>query len=546
MAGLAATFGSGAMTNSIEDIEEAKCIFVIGSDTSSQHPIIARRIIRAKEKGAILIICDPKAIQLSAMADLYLPIRPGTNLALLNGMAKVILEERLEDREFIEERTEGLEDLKKVLAEVDLREVAEITDVSEEKIRKAAKLYATAENATIVYCMGITQHTSGTENVMAIANLAMLTGNIGRRGTGVNPLRGQNNVQGACDMGALPNVFPAYQQVADEEIRQKMALTWGIKDLSPVPGLTVVEMVEAALSQKLRALYIMGENPMVSDPDLQYVEQGLKQLELLIVQDIFLTETGRLADIVLPSACFAEKEGTFTNTERRVQRVRKAVEPPGEAKEDREIICELALKMGAGSLFAFKDSEEVFEEIRKVTPSYAGMTYERLNTPHGLHWPCPTKEHPGLAILHQERFTRGKGLFKPTIYKRPAEEADQEYPLTLTTGRIIFQYHTGSMSRRSKNLEAEAPEGYVEIHPTDAQQLGLKEGEMVVVESRRGKIETKAKISKKIRPGIVFIPFHFAEQAVNRLTNAALDPISRIPEYKTCAVRIRKLHSLNK
>jgi formate dehydrogenase major subunit len=389
--------------------------------------------------------------------------------------------------------------------------------------------------------MGITQHTSGTENVMAVANLAMLTGNIGRPGTGVNPLRGQNNVQGACDMGALPNVFPAYQQVANDELRAKVASAWGIKELPSKPGLTVVEMMEAASEKKLKAMYIMGENPMVSDPDLKHVEHSLKQLELLIVQDIFLTETGKLAQVILPSACFAEKEGTFTNTERRVQRLRKAVEPPGEAKADSEIICRLAEKMGMGNLFTFSNSEEIFEEIRKVTPSYAGMTYERLNTPQGLQWPCPNVEHPGIPILHKEQFTRGKGLFKPALYKKPAEVVDQEFPLTLTTGRVIFQYHTGSMSRRSPNLESEVPEGYVEINPLDARSLGLREGELVEVESRRGRIETKTKISRKIKPGIVFIPFHFAERAANMLTNPALDPISKIPEYKACAVRIKKI-----
>jgi len=529
------------MTNSISDLEEAKCILVIGSDTTSQHPLIARRMVRAKEKGAKLIVCDPRAIQLVSIADLYLPLKPGTNLALLNGMAKVILEEGLENKEFIEQRTEGFAELKALLDTISLDEVAEVTGVPEEQIREAVRLYAKAESAAIVYCMGITQHTSGTENVMATAHLAMLTGNIGRPGTGVNPLRGQNNVQGACDMGALPNVLPAYQQVANDEARQKAASAWGVKELPSKPGLTVMEMMEAAAQKKVKAMYIMGENPMVSDPDLKHVEHSLKRLDLLIVQDIFLTETARLAHVVLPSACFAEKEGTFSNTERRVQRVRKAVEPPGEAKEDSEIICKLAEKMGAGNLFPFKNAEEVFEEIRKVTPSYAGMTYERLNTPSGLQWPCPNVEHPGIPILHKEQFTRGKGLFKPAPYKKPAEEADQEYPFTLTTGRVIFQYHTGSMSRRSPNLESEVPEGYIEINPRDAKKLGIGDGEMVGVESRRGSIETKTRISKKIRPGIVFIPFHFAESAANTLTNPALDPISKIPEYKACAVKIKKI-----
>ena len=542
MAGLAATFGSGAMTNSIADLEESQCILVIGSDTTSQHPLIARRIIRAKEKGAKLIVCDPKAIQLSTMADLYLPLTPGTNLALLNGMAKVIIEEGLEDKDFIEKRTEGFSELKELLDTVSLKEVEEITGVPEEQIRQAVRLYATAEKAAIVYCMGITQHTTGTENVMAIAHLSMLTGNIGRPGTGINPLRGQNNVQGACDMGALPNVLPGYQSVSDAGVRDKIAQIWGVSELPSKPGLTVMEMIEAATQKKVKAMYIMGENPMVSDPDLKHVEESLKQLDFLVVQDIFLTETGRLAHVVLPSACFAEKEGTFTNTERRVQRVRKAISPPGDAREDSEIICKLAEKLGASNGFSFRNAQEVFEEIRKVTPSYAGMTYERLNTPSGLQWPCPTGEHPGTRILHREQFTRGKGKFHPAQYKKPKEEPDQEYPYTLTTGRIIFQYHTGSMTRRSPALNDEAPEGYIEINPQDAKTVGIKEGEMVGVESRRGMIETKTKISKRIKPGVVFIPFHFAESAANVLTNPALDPISKIPEYKVCAVRIKKIN----
>ncbi|HUV55660.1 MAG TPA: formate dehydrogenase subunit alpha, partial [Dehalococcoidales bacterium] len=540
VAGLAQAFGSGAMTNSIPDIEEANCIFIIGSNTSSQHPLIATRIWAAKEKGAKIIVADPRKIQLCEIADIYLPMKSGTDVALLNGMMKVIIDQGLEDKEFIKERTEGFDELLKTLEKVSLAEVADITQVPAEDIEQAAKIYAQAERASIIYSMGITQHTTGTDNVMSTANLAMLTGNIGKPGTGVNPLRGQNNVQGACDMGSLPNVFSGYQAVTNDELRAKMAKAWGVAELPARVGLTVVEMINAAAAGELKAMYIIGENPMLSDPDINHVRQALENLDFLVVQDIFPTEVTALADVVLPAACWAEQDGTFTNTDRRVQMVRKAVEPPGEAKADWEIICQLARLMGASEFFPFTSAEEIFAEACQVTPLCHGMSYKALEQPDGLQWPCPSEGHPGTTILHQQQFTRGKGKFHPIVYKEPAEVPDKDYPYLLTTGRVIAQWHTGSMTRRSPALESEFPESFIEINPDDAKKLGIKDKEPVKVSSRRGEIQVKSLVTDRIKPGIVFIPFHYAEAAANVLTNPALDPIAKIPEFKVCAVKIEK------
>jgi len=539
VAGLLAAFGSGAMTNSIADLGQADCIFIIGSDTTAQHPLIATRVIMAKERGAKIIIADPKGIQLCNVADVYLQQNPGSDVALLNGMMKVIIDQGLEDKEFIQERTEGFQELLQTIHDYPLDKVERITGVPAADIEKAALIYAEAKSSAILFAMGITQHSTGTDNVMSIANLAMLTGNVGRAGSGINPLRGQNNVQGACDMGALPNVFPGYQAVTDAEKRAKIAEVWGVAELPSQVGLTVVEMINAASEGKVKAMYITGENPMVSDPDIGHVKQGLENLQFLVVQDIFLTETAKLADVVLPSACWAEKEGTFTNTERRVQRIRRAIDPPGESRPDWEIVCELARVVGAGQLFPFTSPSEIFDELRKVTPQYAGMNYERLNQPDGLQWPCPDESHPGTPILHTKQFTRGKGKFHAVAYREPAEEPDSQYPYILTTGRVMSQFHTGTMTRRSPALNNEFPEAFVEVNPEDASKLGIEDGDWVEVASRRGKIEIKALVSDKVKPGVLFIPFHFAECAANVLTNPALDPIAKIPELKVCAVAIQ-------
>lgn len=536
VAALSVAFGSGAMSNSIAEIEDADCILVTGSNTTEAHPIIALKIKQAKRKGAKLIVADPRRIELAELADVYLPFRCGTDVAWLNGMMNVIINEGLMNEKFIQDRCEGFEEFKEAVLEYTPEKVEEITGIPKDDLIKAAKIYATSKKASIIYSMGITQHTTGTDNVFAIANLAMLTGNIGRESTGVNSLRGQNNVQGACDMGALPEFFPGYQEVIDVEVRAKFEDAWGVK-LPDKVGLTFIEMLNEA-GNKIKAIYIMGENPMISNPDITHVEEKLKKLDFLVVQDIFLTETAKLADVVLPAVSFAEKNGTFTNTERRVQLVRKAIEPIGNSKPDSTIIIELANKMGYK--MEYESESAIMEEISKLTPSYGGISYSRLEKEGGLQWPCPDPTHPGTKFLHKDKFVGGKGKFKPVKYRGPVEVPDEEYPFRLTTGRMLYHYHTGSMSRRSKGLDKICKEGYIEINPEDANSLGINDGDIVTVSSRRGRINIKAKITDRVNKGIVFIPFHFAECAANVLTNTALEPIAKIPELKVCAVRIEK------
>ncbi len=538
VAGLAATFGSGAMTNSIRELEDADCIFVIGSNTIEQHPLVARYIMRAKEKGAKLLVSDIRQVPLAKFADLHLRQRPGTNVALVNGMIHVILAEGLEDREFIAERTEGFEALEAVVRGYTPERVEAITGVPREAIVEAARMYGKAENGSIVYAMGVTQHTSGTDNVKSLANLAMVTGNVGRPSTGVNPLRGQNNVQGACDMGALPNVFPGYQAVADEANRQKFEQAWQAT-LPAAPGMTLSDMMNEAGKGNLEAMYIMGENPMLADPDLGHARAALERLDFLVVQDIFLTETAALADVVLPAAAFAEKEGTVTSTERRVQLMRKAVEPPGQAKADWHIICAIARAAGSDQ-FEYGSPAEIMQEIARLTPSYGGISYDRLGG-EGLQWPCPSQDHPGTPFLHKGKFTRGKGQFVAIEYRAAAETPDEAYPLLLTTGRSMFHFHTGTMTRRTAILNHEVPTGWIEINPQDAASSGIENGEMIAVASRRGTVNVTARVTNRIGAGVVFMPFHFAECAANLLTSPALDPTGKIPELKVAAVRLQKL-----
>jgi formate dehydrogenase alpha subunit len=535
--GLAASFGSGAMTNSLPELANAKCIFIIGSNTTENHPIAAKWIFRGLENGAKLIVADPRFIQMSLLADLVVQQRLGTDVALINGLMHIILKEGWYDKEYVAERTEGFEALAAKLEDYPPDQVAQITGIDAATLRRVAEMYAKTKPASIVYCMGITQHTTGVDNVKSLANLAMLTGNVGVASGGVNPLRGQNNVQGACDMGSLPNVFTGYQPVADEAANAKFSKAWG-RDLPKKPGLTILEMFHGIDEGKIKALYVVGENPLVTDPDLRHVEAALKKLDIFIVQDIFLTQTAKLADIVLPGTSFAEKDGTFTNTERRVELVRQAIPPLGESRPDWQITQDLSSRFGYPMHYA--SAEEIFEEIKALTPSYAGMSYARL-ADHGLQWPCPTPEHPGTVFLHKDRFSRGKGAFIAIDYKPPAEMTDADYPMFLTTGRAFMHYHSGTMTRVSPSLNHELPEGYVEINPVDAQSLQIKDGERVKVSSRRGEIQIKAKISRKVKKGVVFIPFHFSEAAANVLTNPAYDPTAKIPEYKVCAVKVEKL-----
>ena len=536
VAGLAAAFGSGAMTNSIDEIEGAQCILVIGSNTTETHPLIGSRIIKAKEKGAQLIVADPRKIHLAAYADIFVRQNLGTDVALLNGIMHVILKEGWHDAKFIEERTEDFEKFQKMVDGYTPEKVEEITGVQAEDIRRIAEAYARSESSSIVYAMGITQHITGVDNVKSLANLAMLCGQVGRESTGVNPLRGQNNVQGACDMGGLPNVYPGYQVVIDEQNARKFGKAWNTK-LPTKMGLALTEMLKAAVAGEIKAMFILGENPMVSDADIQHVEEGLKALDFLVVQDIFATETSRLANVVLPGVSFAEKDGTFTNTERKVKRVRKAIEPIGDSRQDWEIICDLSTRMGYPMSYA--DPSQIMEEIAQVTPSYGGIHYDRIEE-DGLHWPCPNREHPGTPYLHKGRFSRGPGLFHAVEYLPPEELPDEEYPYLLTTGRMYVHYHTGTMSRRSPSLNKEVEEGYVEINPQEAKALGISQGERIKIRSRRGEIQIKADLSERVERNTIFIPFHFAESAANVLTNPALDTIAKIPEYKVCAVRIEK------
>lgn len=539
VAGLGAAFGSGAMTNSIGELAGADCILVTGSNVTETHPVTATYIKNAVSRGAKLVVIDPRRIDLAKKADLHLRQKPGSDVAWINGLLHVIIHEGLADEKFIAEHTENFEEMKKTVEQYTPEKAEEISGIPAEKIREAARLFAGAEKSAIVYSMGITQHITGTDNVLSLANLAMITGQIGRESTGVNPLRGQNNVQGACDLGSLPNVYSGYQKVDDPEMQKKFQREWGVKELSDTPGRTVVEIMHAALDKDVRGLYIMGENPMLSDPNIRHVEEALKSLDFLVVQDIFLSETAVLADVVLPAASFAEKNGTFTNSGRSVLRVRKAVPAPGEAQPDWWITSEISSRMGYP--MKYESAREIMEEIARLTPIYGGISYQRLET-EKLHWPVLDSGHPGTQFLHREgAFKRGKGKFHPVDYIPPAEMPDKEYPLILSTGRMLYHYHTATLSRKSVPLNTFAKEAYVEIHGEDLEEIGACNGCRVRVFTRRGEIEIFARKSDRVERGTVFIPFHFHESPANRLTNDVLDPASKIPELKVAACRIEKM-----
>jgi len=546
------SFGSGAMTNSIRDMtEDSRSIFIIGSNTTEQHPVIGIKVRRAKRRrGAKLIVADPRRIDIADYADLYLRHKPGTDIALLNGLMHVILKEGLQDQKFIEERTEGFDEFKTLILKNSPKVASRITGVPAGDIEKAARMLAENRPGTLIYAMGITQHTVGVPNVMSCANLQMLLGNIGIPGGGVNPLRGQNNVQGACDMGGLPVFYPGYQRVTDPAAREKFEKAWGVT-LPAQAGLTLTEMLKVAGQGKIKALFIIGENPMTSDPDLNHVREALHKTEFLVVQEIFLSETARMADVVFPAASFAEKDGTFTNTERRVQLVRRAVGSPGDARPDSWIIAQLAKRMIALGAAApapeapyggweYKQAADILAEVNVLTPSYAGITPERVEAGETLQWPVPDCNHPGTPILHGEKFSRGKGRFVAVDHMPPAELPDDEYPLILTTGRVIYHWHGGEMTHRARNLEAMCPEALVEIHPKDAGRAGIEDGTPMKIASRRGEIVAKAQVTDRVEPGLIFANFHFAESAANLLTNPALDPEAKIPEFKVCAVKVSR------
>lgn len=535
VAAMGRALGSGAMTNSIADFAGTDLILAIGSNAAETFPVAMGELYRAREKGAPLVVIDPRATELAKNADRHLALRPGTDIPLLNGMMHHILASGLENRSFIEQRTEGFAELSVHLDAWPPERAASICGVAPEMIRQVAEAYARSSSAMIIFCMGITQHVCGTANVFAVCNLALMCGQVGRPNAGICPLRGQCNVQGACDMGGLPDVLPGYQHVGEDQVRTRFEARWGAS-LSGEAGLTVTAAMSASDSP-IRAAYIMGENPVMSDPDRQHTIAFLKGLDFLAVQDIFHTDTTRLADLVLPAACFAEKEGTFTNTERRVQRLRKAVEPPGLARDDFTILCRVGQAMGLD--FNYTDSAAVMDEIASLTPSYGGVSYKRLRS-GGLQWPCPDPDHPGTAVMHQERFARGRGLFVVPEYRPPQESPDDRYPLVLITGRMFCHYHTGTMTRRSPSLHREVDRPFVEVNPRDARRRGIRDGDRIRVETRRGTIATTARVVPKVAPGTVFAAFHFHEAPADALTNNALDPVSNVPEFKACAAEIAR------
>lgn len=542
VAGLAMTLGSGAMTNPIEDITtNADMILLVGSNPEEAHPVVGMQIRQALKRGCKLVVVDPRDIDLAKQADLHLKLRPGTNVAFANGMMHVILEEGLQDETFIRERTEGFAEIEEIVKEYTPKKVAEICHISEEDLRKAARMYASAKRAPIIYCLGVTEHSTGTEGVMSMSNMALLVGKLGKEGCGVNPLRGQNNVQGACDMGALPTDFPGYQKVEKEGVVEKFEKAWNCK-LNHKKGLTATDVFHEAVEGNIKGIFIQGEDPIVTDPDTGHIEKALKNLEFLVVQDLFMTETAAYADVILPAVSYAEKEGTFTNTERRVQRVRKAVEPPIGAKADIDIQIELMNRMGYPQ--EKLTSAQVMEEISSLTPSFGGITHARLDSEEvggrGLQWPCSDENHPGTSIMHVGKFSRGLGWFYPAKYIPSAEMPDDEYPLMLTTGRILYHYNTRAMTGKTPELMEIAGESFIEMNRKDASELGIMDGDRVEVTSRRGSIVTTARVGEKTGVGETWMPFHFPDGNANRLTNAALDKYARIPEYKVCAVKVKK------
>ncbi len=531
-------FGAGAMTNSIPEIRDTELMFVIGSNTTEAHPIIAMEMKRAARRGSKLIVADPRAIWLSDIADLYLQLKPGTDVALLTAMAHVVIREGLVDRDFIEAHTEGFEDVIAAVAECTPQWAECITGVPAADIEKAAIWYGSTEKAGIYYTLGITEHTHGTDNVYSLANLVLMTGHLGKPSAGMNPLRGQNNVQGANDAGASPVFYPGYQRVDDPAAQARFEAAWGVP-LSPEPGLNLNVMMKAMQRGEVKGLYIMGEDIVLSEPNANRVEEGMNGLEFCVVQDIFFNETCRFADVVLPAACFAEKDGVFTNSDRRVQRVRKAVEPPGQARADWQILCDLARAVGY-PMPHYASAGEVYAEMAGLTHQFAGISHERIDrTVRGVQWPCPSPEHPGTGTLHGDGPIRGRGHFEAVAYRPSEELPDDDYPLLLSTGRTLYHYNAATQTRRASGPMAKQPQNFIEMHRKDARIRSLSDGQRVVVTSRRGEIEAVVAVSPRMRRGCVWMPLHFPEQLTNRLTNDAGDPVTQTAEYKVCAVKVR-------
>ncbi|UWP59755.1 formate dehydrogenase subunit alpha [Ruminococcus gauvreauii] len=538
VAGLAMTLGSGAMTNPIADItQNPDVIMLVGSNPEEAHPVVGMQIRQAVQRGCKIIVADPRDIGLAQHADIHLKLRPGTNVAFANGIMHVIIEEGLQDMKFIEERTEGYEKIREIVKDYTPEKVGEICHIDPEDLRKAAIMYAKADKAPIIYCLGVTEHSTGTEGVMSMSNMALLVGKLGREGCGVNPLRGQNNVQGACDMGALPGDFPGYQKVKNPEVIEKFEKAWGTK-LSTEPGLHATDVWPKAIQGEVKGLYIFGEDPIVTDPDTSHIIKALETLDFVVMNELFMTETAQYADVILPGVSYAEKEGTFTNTERRVQRVRKAVTLPGEARLDTDIFIDIMNRMGYPQ--PHLTSAEIMDEIASVTPSFGGISHARLDAGETLQWPCPSQDHPGTPIMHVGRFSRGLGWFYPAEYVPSAELPDEDYPIILMTGRILYHYTTRAMTGKTPGLMEIEGKSFIEMNFKDADALGIKNGDKVKVSSRRGQIESTARVGRKVSQGESWMPFHFPDGNCNWLTNPALDKYARIPEYKVCAIKIEK------
>lgn len=538
------------MSNSMDDVaKEAKSFFIIGSNTTEQHPVFGAMLRQAvRQRGAKLVVADPRKIDITEFATLHLRHRPGTDIALVNGLMYIILEKGWQNQAFIDERTENFDEFKATVMNYPPEAVAKTTNVPVEKLYEAAEIIAKNSPMAVIWAMGITQHIVGVRNVMDLANLQMLLGNMGKAGGGVNPLRGQNNVQGACDMGGLPNVYTAYQPVTSDEVHDKFEKAWGATSNTKV-GLTVTEMVPGILEGKIKSLYILGEDPVMSDPDTKHIRHCFEEIDFLVLQEIFPSETSAYADVLLPGVTFAEKTGTFTNTERRVQMVRKAIPIQGDAKDDWWITCQIAKRFLAGtseqvqaeapySGWDYANTSEIMSEINALTPSYGGITHARLEAGERLQWPCPTADHPGTPILHTKQFTRGKGKFMPIDHVPPAERPDDDYPMVMSTGRVLYHWHGGQMTRRAKGIMEVYGSALVEVNPNDAEKMGLIEKSFVRITSRRGHIEAQAWVTDRVPPGMVYANFHFPEASANELTHASLDPVAKIPEYKITAVKV--------
>jgi predicted molibdopterin-dependent oxidoreductase YjgC len=537
VAGLVTTFGAGAMTNSIGEIREADFLFVIGSNTSEAHPIIAMEMKRAVRRGATLVVADPRSIWMTTLAEKHLKLRPGTDVWLLNAMAHVIVAEGLVDKDFVNVHTEGFEAVREAVAGYTPEEAEKVTGVAAEDIRWAARRYATTRRAGVYYTLGITEHSHGTDNVYALANLVLMTGHLGLASAGMNPLRGQNNVQGANDAGATPVFLPGYQRVDDPEARARYEASWGVP-LPETVGLNLNQMMKE-VGKSVFGLYVMGEDIVLSEPNVSRLEQGLNKIEFLVLQDIFANETMRFADVVLPAASFAEKDGVFTNSERRVQRVRKAVQPPGQARADWEILCQVAARCGA-AWPGYGSPSEVYDEMARDAGKFSGISHRRVEEEGGIQWPCPTPDHPGTRYLHEGGVLRGKGLFQAVHFRPPVEPATVDYPLVLSTGRTLYHYNAATQTRRAAGAAGKQPQPFVEIHPSDARKRSIATGEEVDVRTRRGSVRCRAVVSRQVRPGCIWMPLHFAEARANLLTVDEGDTVTGTAEYKVCAAEVQR------